>query len=204
MNFNVSTEKDINTLSPQLGMWLWNIAVSNSPIDTGNLRRAITMNTNSLTKKKYVYNAFNAIYLHYLEEGMGPVKKHKGFISEKTVGDFIQELIYYFKTGKTGMVTTPPVATLSMSKNGPMFHERKISKFLDWSSKELSADDRQKLSQLRYRALNNSNRERISGRKPTSRYLYKKGMNQKADNWFIDMPIYEERNQTMTQALRKR
>lgn len=203
MDFNIQTNNNITTMSPALGMWLWNIAVSNAPMDTGNLRRAITMNKNSDTKKQYVYNALNAVYLHYLEEGMGPVKKHKGFISNKTVGDFIQELIYYFKTGKTGMITTPPVATLTISKHGPMFYEKKIANSLGWSDRTLTADDRQKLSQIRYRALSNSNQSRVNGQKPTSRYLYRKGLNQRTNMWFMDLPNYEEKNSLMAVALRK-
>jgi len=74
MDFNIKTDKEINSLDSQLGYWLWNIAVSLAPYDTGNLRRAITMNKNSQTRIRIVYNAFNAIYLHYLEMGDGPVK----------------------------------------------------------------------------------------------------------------------------------
>ena len=200
MDFNITTDGKVTTLSPELGMWLWNVAVSNAPIDTGNLRRAITMTKNSPTKKQYVYNALNAVYLHYLEEGMGPVKKHKGFISQKTMGDFIQELISYFKTGKTGMITTPPVATLTVSKHGHMFYERKMARALGWSDKQITADDRRKLSQIRYRGLAQSNKSKIYGEKPTSRYLYKKGMNQHTDMWFMDIPNYMEKNTTALQA----
>jgi ribosomal protein L13 len=201
VDFNVETNKQINHLSSELGMWLWNIAVSDAPIDTGNLRKAITMTKNGAKSKQYVYNALNAVYLHYLEEGLGPIKKHKGFISEKTVGDFIQEIIYYVKTGKTGLITTPPVATLQMSKNGKMFYEKKIANSLGWSGNQLSADDRKKLSQIRYRYVANSNKASISGEKPTSRYLYKRSQNRKTNVFWLDEVGYQEKNSSMALAL---
>lgn len=204
MDFNIETDGKTTTMSSELGMWLWNLAVSNAPIDTGNLRRAITMTKNSGTKKQYVYNALNAVYLHYLEEGMGPVKKHKGYISQKTMGDFIQELIYYFKTGKTGMITTPPVATLTTSKWGPMFYERKMAQALGWSDKQITADDRRKLSQIRYRGLAQSNKSKIYGEKPTSRYLYNKNRNQHTNMWYMDTQNYMEKNTTALQAFNKK
>jgi len=205
MEFYVDTKFNVKTLSPTLGMSLWNIAVANAPMDTGNLRRAITMNRNGEKHKTYTYNALNAVYLHYLEEGMGPVKKHKGFISQMTMGDMIQEIIYYFKTGgKVLASTTPPSVTLSESKQGLMFYEKKLAKALQWSDSSLTADDRRKLSQIRYRGLVGSNATRISGEKISTKYSYKRSKNQKTDVFFMDTPIYEEKNTLALQLMNRR
>ena len=72
MDFYIETDGNVTTMTPELGNWLWHIAIAYAPYDTGNLRRAITMSKNSPLRKQYIYNALNAIYLHYLEEGMGP------------------------------------------------------------------------------------------------------------------------------------
>lgn len=185
MDFNINTSGKVTSMTPELGNWLWHIAIAYAPYDTGNLRRAITMNKNSSTRKQYIYNALNAIYLHYLEKGMGPVKKHKGFISNLTVGNMIQELIAYFKTGKTGILTFPPSATLTVSKQGPMFYERKMINALGWSKTQLTADDRKKLSQMRYHSLVTSKQARAVGKQQGSRYLYSRSLNQRANQSII-------------------
>jgi len=191
MDLKITTDLDIDVLSSELGFWLWNIAVSLAPIDTGNLRRAITMNSNTDTRKLFVYNAFNAIYLHYLEEGMGSVKKYKDFIKRDTMQAFIQEVIYYFKTGKAGLITGKPVASLNISKNGAMFYEKKIMRALNMNQKQITADDRMMLSQLRYRGLVGSNKERIGGMKPVQRYLYRKKQNLSTEYFFVDTKDYD-------------
>ena len=150
MDFNVITALNIDGLPLELGFVLWNRAIDCAPYDTGNLRRSILMTKNSSTKKQYVYNAMNALYLDYLEKGQGPIKKHKGYISEKTVGVFIAEIIYYLKTGRTSTVATIPQITLKTSKQGPMFYEKRIMKKFDVAWQKLTADDRQKMSRFKY------------------------------------------------------
>lgn len=150
MQFNIEGQTLITSLSPELGYLLWNRAIDCASYDTGNLRRSIVMSKNGGSQKQYVYNAMNALYLHYLEEGMGPIKKHKGYISEKTMAIFITEIIYYLKTGKTSEVATIPLITLNKSKNGPMFHEKRIMGKFDVAWQTLTADDRRKMSRFKY------------------------------------------------------
>lgn len=191
MDFNITTDKDVDKLSSQLGYWLWNIAVSLAPYDTGNLRRAITLNSNTDTRKKFVYNAFNAVYLHYLEEGMGSVKKHKGFISERTVGAFVQEIITYLITGKQPIISSPPVATLGISRHGAMFHENKILKSLNLSTMNITADDRRKLSQLKFRNITPANTMSAGGKQTDIRRLYKNNLNKDISHFWIDEKDYD-------------
>lgn len=191
MNFAITTDLDIDGMSSELGFWLWNIAIAYAPYDTGNLRRAITMNSNTDTRKLFVYNAFNAIYLHYLEEGMGSVKKYKNFIKQDTMMAFIQEVMYYFKTGKTGSLTGKPNINLKTSEQGAMFYEKKILKSLNMNNKVLTADDRMMLSKLRYRGLVGSNKTRIGGMKANTTYLYDKKSNLSTDYFFVDTKDYD-------------
>lgn len=191
MDFVITTDLDIDSMSSELGFWLWHIAIAFAPIDTGNLRRAITMNSNTDTRKLFVYNAFNAIYLHYLEEGMGSVKKYKDFIKTDTMMAFIQEVMYYFKTGMTGLLTGKPYINLKESQQGAMFYEKKLMKALNINQKTLTADDRMMLSQLRYRGLVGSNKERVGGMKPTAKYSYSRKNNLSTDYFFVDTKDYD-------------
>ena len=144
------TELDINEMNTALGYWLWNMAVIIAPYDTGNLRRAISMRANSTTQKSIIYSYFNALYIKYLEAGQGPVKKYKGFISETTVGAFIQEIMAYFMTGKTGKLTSQPKINLKKTETSAMFYEKTLMKRLKVSGSMLTADDRRYLSRFRF------------------------------------------------------
>ena len=152
MDFHIETDQEITKLSSGLGYWLWNLAVVLAPVDTGNLRRSIVMSANSDNHKRYVYNTMNAFYLDYLERGIGPIKKYQGFIEFRTVGRFVEEVIHYCVTGKTGLLTGKPMATLQISSNGPMFHEKDILKNLkvDLNEIEITADDRKYMSRIKY------------------------------------------------------
>lgn len=150
MIFYVETELDIEILSYELGISLWNIAVSIAPYDTGNLRRSITLNRNSDTVKTYYYNAFNAMYLHYLEKGQGPVKKYKGFIENETVAAFIEEIIYYFKTNEISTTSIIPKIALKKTRTSAQFYEKAIMKKMGVKGDTITADDRRKMSRIRY------------------------------------------------------
>lgn len=160
MNFLVVTDIENLNMSSELGLLLWNRAVDCAPYDTGNLRRSIVMSKNMPTQKQYIYNAMNALYLDYLEKGEGPVKKHKGFISQKTMSAFITELIYYYKTGRPSSPATIPVIGLTKSKNGPMFHEKRIMKNFGVAWQKVTADDRRKMSRFTYGTKNRLNIEK--------------------------------------------
>ncbi len=151
MEFYVTTEYDLQYLSYDLGKSFWNIAVGLAPYDTGNLRRSITLNKNSATWKHIYYNAFNAMYLHYLEMGQGPVKKYKDFIGGNTVGAIIEELIYYIKSG--GQITqssNTPKITLKKTETSAQFYEKAIMRKMKVAGDTITADDRRKMSRIRY------------------------------------------------------
>lgn len=187
MEWMITTDKSVDKFSKDLAMWLWNVAVVIAPYDTGNLRRAITLNKASDNKMAIQYNAFNALYLHYLEEGMGSVKKHKGFISEDTMMAFVSELIAYFKTGKPGLLVNKPMTTLRVSGNTPMYHERKILHKLGFdTSMPVTADERKLMSQIKFRKMNQSNRMRIGGKKTYVRRLYRMSQNRQIDAAMLD------------------
>jgi hypothetical protein len=187
MEWKITTNNEVDKFGKDLAMWLWNIAVVLAPYDTGNLRRAITLNKASDNKMSIKYNAFNALYLHYLEEGMGSVKKHKGFISEDTMMAFVGELIAYFKTGKPGLLVNKPMTTLRLSTNTPMYHERKILTKLGYdTSSSVTADERQMMSQIKYNKLTQSNRVSVGGKKTYVRRLYRRSMNRQIDASLID------------------
>lgn len=150
MNFYVETERVIEGFDYDLGISLWNIAVGLAPYDTGNLARSITLNRNSDTVKSYYYNAFNAMYLHYLEMGQGPVKKYKGFIAQDTVVAFIEELIYWIKTGDIGTTAIIPRITLRKTKTSAQFYEKAIMRKMKVKGDTITADDRRKMSRIKY------------------------------------------------------
>lgn len=161
------SEKEYNNikdLDTSLGMALWNIAVMNAPIDTGNLRRAISLASNNSKNIRIQYNLLTANYIHFLENAYGPVKKYKGFISNRTVGAFIQEIIYFIKFGMISSfeLGLPPIVVIGKSKS--IFgQERKVMNRMGMTQKNLSANQRKKISALRERNYQASVGGNVSG-----------------------------------------
>lgn len=162
-------EMTIETSQPKLNYFLgfdtnlanaiWNITVINAPRDTGNLQRNISMTASTRKKIEIFYNAFNAPYLHFLEEGIGPIKKHQGYINEKTVGDVFNLLITYYKKGLSGIYARPTI-TLKESKHGPMFSEKKLLKEMKQNlNSVLNADERMQLGRIYARSSLGDNRK---------------------------------------------
>lgn len=148
MNFVIYTDK-IPKLEQDLGYSMWNIAVNKSPYRTGNLRRNISLQNNGPKVKRIYYNDFEAKYLHYLEEGMGRVKKHKGFIGEKTVGAILSEVYSYILTGKPTFYGIP---TINLRTDRPRNYERTILQQSGISiDKRITASDRAMLSRIQAR-----------------------------------------------------
>jgi len=138
----------VKNLDTSLGMWFWNMAVMISPYDTGNARRAITLTSNTSKRINIRYNLMQANYIKFLEEGVGPVKKYKGYISNRTRMAIVEELIFYLKTGQTPMFTTTPFVLLRSSKN--VFHgERKYLSQADMHTNAITANARNKISKIR-------------------------------------------------------
>jgi len=152
MDFYIETDEAITTLNNGLGYRLWNMAVALAPYDTGNLRRSIVMSANTDTHKRYVYNVMNALYLDYLERGVGPIKKYQGFIENLTVGSMIEELIHYCISPEGYGSFSKPTIRLQVSSNGAMFHEKRIAHKMGLDDVELdiTADDRKYMSRIKY------------------------------------------------------
>jgi hypothetical protein len=146
----------VKNLDTALGMWFWNMAVMISPYDTGNARRAITLNSNTSKKITVRYNLTQANYIKFLEEGVGPVKKYKGYIKNRTRMAFVEELIFYLKTGQTPMFTATPFVLLKSSQN--VFHgERKYLAQADMHTNAITAKARNTISKIRETAYRQEN-----------------------------------------------
>lgn len=135
-----------------LGYWFWNMAVMIAPEDTGNLKRSITLASNSPRKIRIRYDLSAANYTKFLEEGVGPVKKYKGFISVDTTAAITEQAISWIITGKTPMflVTSPkPFVSLKSSSNQPFSWERAYLKQADVNAKTITAKSRMEISKIR-------------------------------------------------------
>lgn len=168
MDIWLSVDKEqydrIKDLDTHLGMILWNLAVMVAPIDTGNLRRAITLAKNNRKNIRIQYNLLNANYIKFLEYGYGPVKKHKGFISNLTVSIFIETIINFIKVGNIdkGLLSLPPLVVLNKAQS--VFNqEGKVAKMLNIGKRGLTANQRRQISRYRERVWQES-----VGSKPTS------------------------------------
>jgi hypothetical protein len=95
-NFIVYTD-DYKGFNQGLSNSLWNVAIQNAPYRTGNLRAQIKRIVNTQDEITLFYNSSLAIYLHFLEIGAGRVKRHKGFIENKTVPEIVYETIGFIQ-----------------------------------------------------------------------------------------------------------
>lgn len=117
MDFVIDTDIDFDGFDDDLANSLWQTFIYSAPSDTGNLRSAIKKNTSNSKKIKFVYDESKAAYLIYLEEGVGPVKKHKDFISVKSVMEGTRELMYFLQTGKVTFSGLPTVVLKGRKSN---------------------------------------------------------------------------------------
>lgn len=156
MDIWLSVDKEqydrIKDLDTHLGMILWNLAVRAAPIDTGNLHRAITLAKNNRKNIRIQYNLLSANYIKFLEYGYGPVKEHKGFISNLTVSIFIATIINFIKVGNIdkGLLSLPPLVVLNKAQS--VFNqEGKVAKMLNIGKRGLTANQRRQISRYRER-----------------------------------------------------
>ena len=171
MDFYIEVPEDIynqiRMFDESLGMWFWNIAVMIAPYDSGNLRRSITLTSNTSRKINIRYSTMRANYLKFLEEAIGPVKKHKQFIGTKTRLSIVEQLIIYLKTGRLPMFTRTPYVTLRSSKS--VFpSEKAFLRSANMGTKTIDANVRSKISQIReanYRKQNNLKMGSFTGKK---------------------------------------
>ena len=153
MNINIYTthEDQPYEFDTTLGISYLNIAVNNAPYRTGNLKHQIALNLNSKKTKRIVYNENNALYLHYLELGMGRNKMHTGFIENETVNAMLYETVDFLLTGETTFKTIPSIV---FRTDRARSYEREILKRNNISiNKRLTASDRATLSRIRQREL---------------------------------------------------
>ncbi|MCK9576428.1 MAG: hypothetical protein M0R51_10945 [Clostridia bacterium] len=138
----------VKNLDSSLGMWFWNMAVMIAPYDTGNLRRAITLNKNTSKIINIRYNLMQANYIKFLELGVGPVKKYKGFIQNQTRMAIVEELIFYLKTAQKPMFTQTPFVMLKSSQK-PFGQEKRFLRQADMHTNAITSKARNKISMIR-------------------------------------------------------
>jgi hypothetical protein len=138
-------------LSVSLGRAAWNIAVMNAPEDTGNLKRSIMLVNNTSKEIVIRYNLLTANYAQFLEDGVGPVKKYKGFISQNTTADIVEEIIYFAKNGTISDWTLGLKPLVALKKSYNVFNkERQIMKERFGKVKPyITAEQRKQISKLR-------------------------------------------------------
>ena len=190
MEMTIYVDKHIKEFNTNLSNALWHIAINNAPRDTGNLQRNITRHANTQKRMGITYNAFNAPYLHYLEEGMGPIKKHKGFISVNTIADFMSMLVKYLK-GKDIGIYSKPTVKLDWSKHGAMFYEKQLLKIMREDDPSLTANERMQLGRIYARNKRNTGQRWSSvGEKAKLDRTYKRSVNRKFSLYYTNEDLY--------------
>ena len=146
-----------NGFDSSLGGYFHNIAVMVMAYDTGNARSAISLSKNAPKHIQIHYDLMKANYIKFLEEGVGPVKKHKGIISVLTAGTIAEELIGWLITGSNPTFTSPPVVALRQSKYRPFsakssvtgLSEKNMLQYSSMNSNAISAQARSEISKVR-------------------------------------------------------
>lgn len=147
-----------NGFDSSLGNYFHNIAVLSAPYDTGNLRMSISLTKNAPKHIQINYNTTKANYIKFLEEGIGPVKKHKGFISVLTAGAIAEELVGWIVSGKNPTVAiSPQIVNMRVSKYRPFsiqskatgLSESNLLRYSMMNSGEITAQARGEVSKIR-------------------------------------------------------
>jgi|LGVE01.1.fsa_nt_gb hypothetical protein len=150
-----------------LGFWFWNIAVMIAPIDTGNLRSAITLKSNRARRIRISYSTFMANYIKFLEEGQGPVKKYKDFIKKDTTEAIAEQLVAWIITGRRPLFSRQgikPFVKLSASKHSPFTRERMLLKQANMNANVINSKTRMQISKIREVDYSNS-KSSITGKR---------------------------------------
>ncbi len=183
MDFFIEIPEDIydkaKDFDESLGMWFWNMAVMIAPYASGNLRRSITLPSNRAKMINIRYSLMRANYIKFLEEGIGPVKKHTQFIGTKTRLAIVEQLIIYLQTGKKPMFTRTPYVSLRNTK-GVFPSEKAFLRSANMGTQTINANTRMKISQIRettYRKQNKLKMASFSGKKvETNKIRSQKGI----------------------------
>ena len=185
--FYVTAHEDWDGLTSDFAYWLWNASMTPIPYDTGNLRSSYNMKNNSQKRIRYGFDKTKAYYIDYLEEGVGPVTKYKGFIKNQMVGILVQELLAFISTNKVGSITTKPRVELRISQHKrPFPYERRILKEMGTRLNYLSADERRSLSKIMYRSKTGNISNSYAGRTPSIKRAYRRDYNAKINSYYID------------------
>lgn len=159
-----------------LGYWFWNIAVMIAPLDTGNLRSAITLKTNKPRKIKISYSTFMANYIQFLEEAQGPVKKYKDFIKKDTTEAIAEQLVSWIITGKRPLFArqgVKPFVELSQSKYVPFSKERMFLKQANMNANIINATTRMQISKIR-EVTYTGVRQKVTGQRVETSSVFRK------------------------------
>lgn len=140
-----------------LGKFSHNIAVMIMAYDTGNARSAITLSHNTPTRFTIDYNLLKANYIKFLDDGVGPVKKHKGIVSSLTFGAIGEEVMNWVLTGNEPTFTSPPVVALRQSKYRPFgakssvtgLSEKDVLRSAGMTTNAISPQARREVSKVR-------------------------------------------------------
>lgn len=183
MDFYIEVSEDtydkVKEFDEALGMWFWNMAVMIAPYDTGALRMAITLASNTSKKINIRYSLMRAVHIKFLEEALGPVKKHYQFIGTKTRLAIVEQLIIYLQTGKRPMFTRTPYVSLRTTK-GVFPSEKAFLRSANMGTQTINANTRMQISQIRetaYRKKHNLKITQFRGKKvETSKMRSPKGI----------------------------
>lgn len=155
----------VRDIPQSIGYAAWNMAVTCSPFDTGNLRNSITLGSNTNRKVNIRYNLMNANYIEFLEKGQGNVKQYKGFISELTLTNILEIYVNYIENGWSRPLASAPTISLKSSSN--IFSgEKKILRSFQIDNKKISANMRRQISNIRekeYRLWNDIKFSQVRG-----------------------------------------
>lgn len=148
INLTKEQFEKVKNLDSSVGMNAWNTAVMLTPYLTGNARNAIVLARNTSKKITITYDLMKANYIRFLEEGVGPVKKHKGFISTKTALAIAENIVVYLKTGKPLMFNATPQFTLR-STTSVFNQEKKFLRQANLDTKMITPYERRAISMIR-------------------------------------------------------
>ncbi|HHX68673.1 MAG TPA: hypothetical protein GX708_11550 [Gallicola sp.] len=158
MNLVLEIDYEMPKMTTSLGISLLNLAVINSPIRTGNAASSIYLTVNNTKRKVITYDLRQAYYILFLEEGAGKVKRHKGYITQKTVTSMVKEICKFVINKGVPTYTTIPTVILGTDKTRN--YERRLirenrdllsdNKDLMNLNKVITASDRKELSKAQF------------------------------------------------------
>lgn len=146
--FGIANTNELKDFPQSLAFQLWNIAVAGTPMDTGNARANTKLLVSNEKTIAIGWDTFNANYVDFLERGVGPVKKYKGFISVGVFNDFIQAITEWAYFGKVIGSWSTPVVFTSVSTR-PFVAERGFLSKAGFSTRKINAIQRERISQAR-------------------------------------------------------